>query len=367
MKIHDIALSIALKEPNVISHLVETFGNAENVLNASDDELLEEAQLSEKMLLKFSNKKGIMERAEQELEFCSKFKINILTKYDGNYPENLEECYDSPLVLYSKGNIDFNKSPEKWLAVVGTRKNTAVGEYYCTKLVSELAEKHPDVVIVSGLAYGIDSIAHRAALNYGLKTVAYVAHGLNTIYPSQHRDLAKEIIESGGAIVTEYPQGMKPYPNNFLSRNRLVAGTSAATIVVETPYKGGAISTANITDSYSRELFAMVGRTTDASFTGCNKLIKSCKANMLEDVKDLEYVMGWNETKPDMCPAQSSLSLSSEEQVVYDCFVAGEEITVDEIVEKTGLSAPECLLLLTTLELNDIIKQVKGMLYVKLK
>ncbi|MFI3268462.1 MAG: DNA-processing protein DprA [Rikenellaceae bacterium] len=367
MKLYDVALNLAVGAPDVVSHLINVFGSAENVIKASNDELLSRAELKDKIILRLSDRKSILERAELELEFCEKYKINILTRLDDKYPSNLEICHDAPHVLYSKGNIDFNSSTEKWIAVVGTRKNSSVGQHYCEKIVYEIAERHPDAVIVSGLAYGIDALAHRAALKYGLKTIAFVAHGLDMIYPAPHRALAKEIIDSGGAIVTEYPKDTKPLPPNFLARNRLIAGTSTATIIVETPYKGGAISTANMADSYSREIFAMVGRSTDESFVGCNKLIKSNKANMLEDIKDLEYVMGWEKTKAQTASPQVKLSLTEEEQTVYDCFSFGEEITVDEIVEKTSFSASECLPILTALELNDIIQQVKGMLYIKLK
>lgn len=365
MTIYDIALSIAISSAEVTEHLIDGFKDAKTVFEASPEELKRVCELSDTVILKLADKEHLLKAAQEELDFCTKFKIDILAKRDYTYPENLDICSDAPHILYSKGSIDFNETKDKWVAIVGTRKNTSVGNYYCDNLVRELAERHPDAVIVSGLAYGIDSIAHRSALKYGLKTVAFMAHGLDMIYPAQHRTLASNIISSGGAIVTEYRRGVKPLPPNFLARNRLVAGVSSATVVVESPMKGGAMATANIADSYSRELFAMVGRSSDDSFVGCNRLIKSNKAYMLENVKDLEYIMGWPYTND--ITNTTKLSLTDEELLVYSCFCRGEEITVDEIVETSGLSVSDCLPILTSLELNDVIKQVKGMLYIKLK
>lgn len=363
---HDIALSIALSQPDLISHLISLYGTAENIFSQPKHALISEAGVKEKVVLKLCDH-TLFERAEKEIEFCAQFSIKILRKGDDNYPLNLENCYDSPHIIYSKGDIDFNLNSDKWIAVVGTRKNSSTGFCYTDNLIEQIACKYPDAVIISGLAFGIDAIAHRAAIKCGLKTVAFMAHGLDMIYPSMHRNLAKEIINSGGAIATEYQQGTIPHRNFFLQRNRLVAGVSMATIVVESPIIGGAIATANIADSYSRELFAMPGRATDNSFKGCNKLIKTNKAYMLESVEDLEYIMGWQSDKSLHTTQTHKYSLSDSEKIVFDCFTKGEEITKDEIIEKTGMPASEVMALLTTLEINDVIKQVKGMLYIRIK
>lgn len=367
MILYNIALSMAINSPNTTAHLIDIFSNAESVFNATNEELSNRAELNDKYILKLSNKKDILANAQCEIDFCERYKIRTLIRGAEDYPSNLSDCHNAPHVLYAKGDIDFNASLDKWISIVGTRKNTAIGNYYCETIVREIAETHPEAVIVSGLAYGIDSIAHRTALKYGLKTVAFVAHGLDMIYPSQHRSLAQEIISNGGAIVTEYTKGVQPLPSSFLVRNRLVAGVSAATVIVESPLKGGAMSTASIADSYGRDVFAMVGRSTDKSFLGCNNLIKTNRANMLENIKDLEYVMGWKRSKDTQKKRNFNLSLTDKEQVIYNCFKDGQEISIDEIIETTSMSAADCFPLLTSLELNDIIKQVKGMLYIKLR
>lgn len=367
MSIEDIALSMLNLKPDVCSHLIEVFGSVESIFTASKEDLASKAELNNRIILKLCDK-TLLERAKEELMFCERYGIRILNRMEEEYSDNLRDCFDAPHNIYVKGGVDFNHNHSRWIAVVGTRKNSTTGYSYCKKIIEDIAEKYPDTVIVSGLAYGIDAIAHQTAIDCGLKTVAFVAHGLDTIYPSLHRDLAKRIIEHGGAIATEYPRNTAALPANFLQRNRLVAGVSVATIVVESPLRGGAMATANITDSYSRELFAMPGRSTDASFSGCNNLIKSSKANMLENIADFNYIMGWNsQCTQTSAVVNEKLSLTDDELAVYNCFYGSDEISQDEIIEQTGFHASKCMTLLTTMELNDIIKQVKGKLYIKMR
>ena len=362
----EVALSFVPLQPNVVLHLLECFGSARAILHATKDELTVEAGLKEQVAERIADSRT-RERAEQELAFAEKYGIRIIPYGSAEYPRNLEYCPDAPGLLYVKGDIDFNRDRYKWVAVVGTRKMTSSGIAACEKMITQIAEHHPDCVIVSGLAYGIDSVAHRAAMENGLKTVAVVAHGLDTLYPARHRELAKEIVRRGGAIVTEYPSKTIMNRAYFLARNRIMAGISVGTVVVESPKKGGALVTADIADSYGREVFAFPGRMTDRTFEGCNLLIKSNKANLLDDITDLEYILKWKRENAGV-RKEFNLSLTEQEQLIYDCFgEKGMEISREEIIERTALPPSEVMALLTGLEINGIIKSVKGRMYIKLR
>jgi DNA processing protein len=204
------------------------------------------------------------------------FKIKTLFLTEADYPQRLKNCNDSPVLLYYKGNADLNA--EKIVAIVGTRKATTYGKEMTKKLVAELSAQ--DVLIVSGLAYGIDIASHTAALDNNLKTVGVLGHGLNTIYPSQHKAAAKKMVEQGG-LLTEYISSNEMHPSNFPNRNRIVAGISDAIVIVESGIKGGAVLTANIANSYNRDVFATPGRASDKLSAGCNFLIKTFKAKMI--------------------------------------------------------------------------------------
>ena len=227
--------------------------------------------------------------AEEEIAFIEKYKITPLFISDENYPQRLLNCYDSPTLLYYRGEADLNSS--KIISVIGTRSNTDYGKQMTELLIKELAPF--SIVVVSGLAYGIDAIAHKSAIKNNLPTIGVLAHGLDQIYPLQHAGLAKEMAKNSGGILTEFRSNTKPDKHNFPIRNRIVAGMSDATIVVETGLKGGSIITAELANGYNKDVFAVPGKVTDSKSAGCNHLIKSNKAVLLTDAADLIAYMGW--------------------------------------------------------------------------
>ena len=221
---------------------------------------------------------SLLEKAARELEFIQKYQIAPLFLHDLEYPKRLKECEDAPILIYVRGNTEMDAS--RILSVVGTRRASSYGKERCRSIVLELSERIEDLVIVSGLAFGIDIIAHRAALEAGIPTLAVLGHGLHTLYPHAHRETAKRIT-SQGALMTDFPSGMGPERNNFLRRNRIIAGMADATLVVESAASGGALITAAMASSYQRDVLAVPGRTTDDRSRGCNRLIKENVAAMV--------------------------------------------------------------------------------------
>ena len=247
--------------------------------------------------------------AEKEIAFIEKHNITPLFLTDAAYPQRLLHCYDAPTLLFYKGTADLNAS--KIVSIVGTRTNTDYGKTITEKLVQDLAEQN--VLIVSGLAYGIDAFAHKAALKAQLPTVGVVGHGLDKVYPYAHTGLAKEMLQNGG-LLTEFFSGTKPDKHNFPLRNRVVAGLADATVVVETLVNGGSMITAKLADAYNRDVFAVPGRTIDAKSAGCNYLIQHNKAILLTSAKELLEVMGWGETKKEKPKTQRSLFIEMTEE-----------------------------------------------------
>ena len=231
-------------------------------------------------------------RAENELAFIEKFKITPIFLTDPAYPKRLLNCYDSPMLLYYKGTADLNCS--KILSIVGTRNFSVYGKQVCEKLIKDLSEQ--DILIVSGLAYGIDTLAHKNALKYGLKTIGVLAHGLDRIYPTENKTLAKQMIGFGG-LLSEFKSDTNPDKQNFPRRNRIVAGMSDAVIVIETTVKGGSLITAELANGYNKDVFAIPGRITDPKNEGCNYLVKSNKAALITSAADIVENMGWGEIK----------------------------------------------------------------------
>lgn len=229
--------------------------------------------------------------ARREYDNMQRHHVEGCFILDPDYPVRLFNIPDAPVFIYKLGGADLDS--EHVVSIVGTRRPTAYGMDFCNKLVADLAAYFPDLLVVSGIAYGIDAAGHQAALAAGVKTAAVVAHGLNQIYPARHRDLAKTIIKNGGAIVSEYPFGSQPYRQRFLERNRIVAGLADVTVVVESAVKGGAMSTANTAFSYSRDVMALPGRISDENSSGCNLLIRKNKAHMITGAADLVELTGW--------------------------------------------------------------------------
>ncbi len=359
--IDDIRLSLSGLKPADRIYLLEKYGSSEAIFAASEEDLRQRAELKEKTIAKLLNPMhGV--KANGEMEFLNRYSIRTLSYGEEGFPNRVAATPDSPTLLFAKGDIEFNDD-SKWISIVGTRKASERGYYNCNKIVEQIAEEFPSAVIVSGLAYGIDITAHRAALKHGLRSVGVVAHGLDMLYPATHRDSAKQMIESGGAVITEFISGttiQRPY---FVQRNRIIAALSDLTIVVESAGKGGSLITADIADSYDREVFACPGALEDKNYEGCNRLIKNNKASLYQDISDIKYIMDWkSEREERLFP----LSLTSHERKVYTS-MGDEAITAEEISEIIDEPIYMVLSSLSTMEVNGIIKSVKARMYIKLK
>ena len=302
-------------------------------------------------------------RAEEELRFVEKYKIRRLFITDPEYPKRLLNCYDPPTMLYVKGEADMN--PSRTVAIVGTRNNTEYGKKFTEEIVSGL-EDH-GITVISGLALGIDAIAHKQSLKKNIPTIAVVGHGLDTIYPYENTSLAKDIIKHHGAILTQFPSKTKPDKHNFPVRNRIVAGLSDAVVIVETNIKGGSMITAEMGVGYNRDVFAVPGRTTDNKSTGCNELIRNNKAILLTEVSELLEIMGWAKKKIERKKQREIfIELTEHEQLLIDLLKNAATVTIDELNLQSGLSSSEVAAALLNLELQNIIQSLPGKRYMLL-
>lgn len=339
--------------------LVQYFGDAQSIFKAKKVTLEKIEGIGEvraKSIKEFDD----FHLAEHEISFIEKYKISPLFLSDDTYPKRLLNCYDSPTMLFFKGDADLNSS--KIVGIVGTRSNTEYGKAFTEKLVKDLSEQN--ILIVSGLAYGIDACAHKAAIKNGLPTVGVVGHGLDKIYPHDHASLAKEMIKEGGGILSEFFSGTKPDKHNFPLRNRLVAGMCDATVVVETNIKGGSMITAKLADAYNRDVFAVPGRTTDSKSSGCNHLIKHNKAYLLNEAEDLLEIMGWKEKKQKVKKQKELfIELSAEEKQVIQLLQEKETVHIDEINISSGLSSSAVAAAILNLELQSVIQSLPGKMY----
>lgn len=303
-------------------------------------------------------------RARREQEFIGRHSIRALYIEDADYPALLRETPDAPVMLYVLGEADLNSQPA--MSIVGTRKCTNYGLGFCKKLIEDLSVYYPDGIIISGLAYGIDACAHTSSIESGMKTVAVVAHGLDTLYPAAHRELARRILSEGGSIVSEYPSGTRPFRKNFLERNRIIAGMSELTVIAESEVKGGAMSTANQAFSYSREVVALPGRVSDISSSGCNMLISKSKASIFTSVADLITLMQWKIPAIDSIPQQRSLfpELEGEQAVIYEELRRNRGgMSADELHARCHIAMPSVMSALTELEFEGIITRLPGARY----
>jgi len=340
--------------------LVNQFGDASSVFKAKKS-LLEKIEGIGEVRAKSIKEFDDFHLAEHELKFIEKYKIKTLFLTDENYPKRLLNCYDSPTLLFYKGSADLNTS--KILAIVGTRSNTDYGKQFTEKLVKDLSEQN--ILVVSGLAHGIDAIAHKAALKNSLPTLGVVGHGLDKVYPTENTSLAKDMVKDDGGILSEFFSGTKPDKHNFPLRNRIVAGLSDATVVVETNIKGGSMITAKLADAYNRDVFAVPGRTTDKVSSGCNHLIKYNKAILLTDAEELLDVLGWKEKKKERVKQQKELfiELSSEEKQIIQLLQEKEMVHIDEINLGSGLSSSAAAAAILNLELQSVIASLPGKMY----
>ena len=341
--------------------LIAYTGSAESVFSEKEKALREIPGIGT-ILAKNIKTANVLPRADIEIEFLSKNKIYALFYLDENYPQRLHSCPDAPIILFVKGKPDLNH--RKILSIVGTRHATEYGRQTVDYFISGLAERGYPVLIVSGLAYGIDIHAHKAALKAGLPTTGVLGHGLDMVYPSVHTSIAKEMEEQGGGLISDFLSNSLIDRKNFLKRNRIIAGLSDATIVVESAKKGGALVTAEIASSYNRDVFAFPGRRGDIYSEGCNFLIKSNKAALIETVGDLEYAMDWSsESKPDAIQPRLFDDLAPDEKIIVDLLKSEGETAIDLICMKSGIPMNKVSPTLLNLEFAGIIKGLPGKVY----
>jgi DNA processing protein len=304
----------------------------------------------------------IFDQVDKEMEFISKNNIQPLFYTQPDYPSRLKHCEDGPILLFYKGKANFNQN--KVIGVVGTRSITDYGRMKCYEMIEGL-KKH-DPLIVSGLAYGVDTRAHRSALDLELQTIGVLGHGLDRIYPPLNSSLADRMLDENGGLLTDFISNTMPDRENFPKRNRIIAGMIDALIVVEAAISGGALITANIANSYNREVFAVPGRTTDPFSQGCNHLIKSLKANLAENAADIEYIMGWqadHQKKQKQIQQQLFVELDDKEKVIVDMIKETGEISFDLLVQKSGFGFSLTSSLLLNLEFKGILSSLPGKMY----
>jgi DNA processing protein len=296
---------------------------------------------------------------EQEATFIKKAGITPLFLTDPNYPQRLLNCYDSPPIVYYRGNADLNTT--KIISIVGTRKNSDYGKNACENLIADL--KNEDALIISGLAFGIDTIAHKSSLKNNLKTVGVMAHGLDKVYPAQNKELALEMLQQGG-LLTDFMSGTNPDRQNFPRRNRIVAGICDALIVIESSKKGGSLITAELANSYNKDVFAIPGRINDSRSEGCNYLIKNNKSLLITCADDLLEIMNWKAT-PKKAKKQKELfiELTPDEKIITGILAAQENIQIDQLYFKSGLSSSAVANALLMLEMQGVVTALPGKVF----
>ena len=359
--IYKIALSMIPGIGGVLArNLISYIGSVEGIFSENVKTLTKIPGIGE-VNAKRIKENGILSKAEKEIEFIRKNNINVLFYTEKEFPRRLKTCSDAPIILYTKGKMNLDEP--RVISVVGTRNATEYGKHACDELIMKIAERKYSALIVSGLAYGIDIHAHKAALKYNLPTVAVVAHGLDRIYPSLHKDIASKMLDNGG-LVTDFPSGTKIDPSNFLRRNRIIAGLADATIVVESAEKGGALVTADIASSYNRDVFAFPGRAGDNFSKGCNRLIRNNGASLIDGIDDLEFFMGW-ETNTEKKAVQPKLfvDLSSDEEKVVKLLRENGELFIDQISAELSLPVSRVSALLLNMEFKNILSALPGKMY----
>ncbi len=358
--LYQIALTLV---PNIgdvhAKSLVNIYGDAQSIFKAKKKDLenIEGIGIVRAGCIKSFNN---FQSSEDEIAFIEKYKITPLFINDKNYPQRLLNCYDSPTLLYYRGNADLNTS--RIIAVVGTRHHTDYGKTVCEKLVEDLTGEN--ILVVSGLAFGIDTLAHKTALKNNLQTVAVLAHGLDRIYPVQNKSLAKQMTEHGG-LLTEFISQTNPDKQNFPKRNRIVAGISDAVIVIETGKKGGSLITAELGNNYNKDVFAIPGRINDSKSEGCNYLIQNNKAALINSADDMLNLMNWKPVSKPAAKKQRELfiELSADEQTMVDILQQKENIHIDELYFKSNLSSSAVAAALLMLEMQGVVASMPGKLY----
>ncbi len=302
-----------------------------------------------------------LQLADKELEYIQSHHIRALLYSEKEYPFRLKECEDAPIVLYYDGSINLNDG--HFIAFVGTRNPTDYGRNWCSSIIEELAQTLPNSIIVSGLAYGIDITAHKAALKHQLPTIGVVAHGLDRIYPSTHTPIGNKMAKNGG-IISEYPSGTKPDKPNFVQRNRIIAGMSDAVIIVESAARGGALLTAEAANLYNREVFSLPGRVGDVHSEGCNALIKQNKASLIESATDLINAMNWESKTGDILTQPTLFSdLNEEEQTLLTILRKSDGIQINQLTLQLSWPVERLFSLLLEMEFKGLIRSLPGNVY----
>lgn len=355
--------SIALRECSNIGDinfhkLIRTFGSAANVWKTSSKELQKIPGIGRKTIADIGDKKHL-KFAEKEIAFCENNNIQINLRHLNQLPFLLKECEDAPSILYQKGKINSNLYP---VSIVGTRKVTSYGKNFIETFF-ESSKKHK-FISVSGLAVGTDKEVHTESIRQKIPTAAVLAHGFHTLYPSGHKNLSEKILSENGALFTEFNSSRKPDRENFIQRNRIIAGISPSTIVVETAFGGGSISTATFANNYNRDVFALPGKITDKFSQGCNHLIFQNKAVAISTVQDLINQIGFNHPKEkieELFPStEITIQLSENQELIYNIIISYPQISLDDLADKINQPSHKILTTILELELLGKIKSLSG-------
>jgi len=356
---HQIGLTLIPGVGHVTAqNLLTHFGTAEAVFQAKNKELLSIPGIGTITANQITSC-NVLKQAEEQLKFIEKNQIKVLFFSDEDYPRRLRECNDAPVLLYYKGAADLNHP--RTISIVGTRMATAYGKQLCAELAESL--KPYNIVIVSGLAYGIDVSAHKESLKNGIPTIGVLGHGLDRIYPYHHKQIAQDMLRNGG-LLTEFPLNTLPDRENFPKRNRIIAGLADATLVVEATVKGGALITADLANSYNRDVYAFPGRIKDEFSQGCNFLIKTNRAALLSNPLDLVYYMGWDDGLPETRTVQTQLPIGlTEEETKVIAVLKTAPSLIDEIASKTCITQSKLAIHLLNLEMQGILTALPGKMY----
>lgn len=361
--LHKIALSLVPGIGSITAKsLINSCGSAEQVFG-EQEKVLRTIPGIGTVLAKNILQSKVLPRAAKEVEFISRNNVTAHFYLDESYPQRLKNCVDAPMLLFSKGNANLN--PSKVISIVGTRNATEYGRDLVDKLISQIAGRGYDMQIVSGLAYGIDIQAHLAALHHNIPTVAVLAHGLDSVYPSLHRNIAREMCENEGGLVSDFLSHSVLDRKNFLRRNRIIAGLADAVVIVESAKKGGALLTAELAVSYNRDLFAFPGRVGETYSEGTHYLIKSNRAGLLENLGDLEYCMDWRPVSgnPECFQPRLFTDLTPDEQTIVELLNKEGESDIDQISQLTKMPVNHVSPVLLSLEFAGIVKCLPGKLF----
>jgi DNA processing protein len=361
--------SIALRECSNIGDinfqkLIRAFGSAENVWKTSSRELQKTTGIGRKTISEIGNEQHL-KFAEKEIDFCENNNIQINLRHLDQLPFLLKECEDAPAILYQKGKINPNLHP---LSIVGTRKITSYGKNFIETFF-ENAKQH-QFISVSGLALGTDKEVHAESIRQKIPTIAVLAHGFHTLYPSSHKKLSENILSENGVLITEFNSSRKPDRENFIQRNRIIAGISQSTIVVETAFGGGSISTANFANNYNRDVFALPGKITDKFSQGCNHLIFQNKAIAISTIQDLINQIGFNSPKEkieELFPyMETTIQLSENQESIYNIITSHPQISLNDLADKIDQPTHKILTTILELELLGRVKSLSGRQFVSI-